>query len=214
MVQSVERSAMQIIELLTGYAQGQGAQSLEASFVAIRDALQAALGGGGGGGDPLALEHYLSVLDDKPTPVAASGSIRLPQDSYIMARDVLNAEDVRLIGYESSLYSGSAVVSGDDAHILFVSGADDTYGQLGDSSNRWNLWGYVAWVDYVDADSVYPRVDGAGSLGIVGRKWGTIIATLPTTDPNVAGSVYSMDAAGLAAELAAGSRYLLISNGP
>lgn len=37
---------------------------------------------------------------------------------------------------------------------------------------------------------------------------------IATADPGVAGQVYSMDAAGLAAELAAGSRYLLISNGP
>lgn len=37
---------------------------------------------------------------------------------------------------------------------------------------------------------------------------------LATADPNTNGSIYSMDAAGVGAELAAGSRYLLISNGP
>ncbi len=43
---------------------------------------------------------------------------------------------------------------------------------------------------------------------------GILAPALPTSDPNVAGAFYSIDSAGLAAELAAGSRYLLISNGP
>lgn len=97
MVQSVERSASQILELLRGYAQGAGAQSLEQSMVAIFDALNAGLDGGGGGGgdDPLHLDNYLSI----GAAPAGSGAIRLSNaGSLVSAGDGDSAGDIKLVG--------------------------------------------------------------------------------------------------------------------
>lgn len=72
-----------------------------------------------------------------------------------------------------------------------------------------------------DIFHIAPAFNGISRLGSALNPWSSAwfdthvgFNNLPTSDPNIAGQVYSMDAAGVAAELAAGSRYLLVSNGP
>ncbi len=62
-----------------------------------------------------------------------------------------------------------------------------------------------------DTNQIYVSVNGSW---VVKYTSGLSAPALPTSDPNTAGALYSIDSAGLAAELAAGSRYVLISNGP
>lgn len=53
-----------------------------------------------------------------------------------------------------------------------------------------------------------------GDIYWAGAAGGSLVlGTTPTSDPHVAGKVFSMDAAGLAAALGAGARYALISGG-
>lgn len=215
MPQSVERTAEQLRELLTGIPGG-GSQSLEVAFEAIRDALAASLSGGA---DRLALTNYLSIGADP----AQSGALRLAQGGAITSRNAAGNADITWwetdtivdgLTYDvMRMGAGLIVIDPFDTYqMVITSSMYLMVTQAADVQDWYNA--YYAQLQYTGLVAESPGVASL-SLSISSQTEVEFkVVGLPQSDPNVTGKVYTMDDAGLAAELAAGSRYLLISNGP
>lgn len=136
---------------------------------------------------------------------ALTGAVRIETNSYITARHVSDADDIPLIGFSTAR---GAIVMGDADYPNVEPGANGAY--MGAQDREWNIYSGIVYA----SGHVSPETDNTASLGIAAGRWGDIFAALPATDPAVAGQFFTSDAGGLAANLSAGARYVLVSDGP
>jgi hypothetical protein len=166
--------------------------------------------GGGGGDDPLELQNWLSIGANP----AQSGALRLENNAKIVARNHAGDDDIPLIVLTTANHidinhpdggrfrlTGNGYVTINGLNNAYISIAPtDVIEVAGGNSGAAGL--------FIAADGSLSLVTDTGKLITLSPL------DVPTSDPVVAGAIFSVDGAGLAAALGAGARYLLVSGGP
>jgi hypothetical protein len=172
--------------------------------------LQVGTGGGGGGDDPLELQNWLSIGANP----AQSGALRLENNAKIVARNHAGDDDIPLIVLTTANHID---INHPDGGRFRLTG--NGYATINGLNNAYIS---IAPTDVIEvaggnsgAAGLFIAADGSLSLVTDTGKLITLSPLdVPTSDPAVAGAIFSMDGAGLAAALGAGARYLLVSGGP
>lgn len=167
--------------------------------------------------DPLSLSEYIEI----GTNPAQSGSIRLSPGLLMAVHSPTEETDLPLLEYDDT---DEALWLGDSEGIVSIAPRTNDVSSLGYQGHRWK---YIqasyqiaardaegnqaemrpTFIELLSASFLQARFDVSGSELLM------ILGGLPTVDPVSATQVFTTDGAGLAAALAGGARYLLISAG-